>query len=72
MASLDRETLLKLLCECGKCAWEDLHPRLGPGDKREARKMLADLIREGLVVKEVDYERRKLLYKPVRCPTESS
>ena len=72
MEDMKREFLLELLCECGKCAWEDLYPRLGPGDKRSVRKLLAELIREGLVVKEVDYERRKLLYKSVKCPPQSS
>ncbi len=65
---VDRETILRVLRECQPCTWEDLLARLrnegiDPGDLRGLRRIIADMIREGLIVKEPDYDRRKLVYR---------
>ena len=65
---VDREAILKVLRECQPCTWEDLLARLkdegiDPGDLRGLRRIIADMIREGLIVKEPDYDRRKLVYR---------
>ncbi len=63
-----REVILRVLRECQPCTWEDLLARLrdegvAPGDLRDLRRIIADMIREGLIVKEPDYNRRKLVYR---------
>lgn len=63
-----REEVLRLICECQPCTWEDLLAIAGDVDKRHLRHVISDLIREGLVVKEANYERRKLEYRATSCP----
>ena len=65
---VDRETILRILRECQPCTWEELLARLrdegiAPSDLRDVRHIIADMIREGLIVKEPDYDRRKLVYR---------
>lgn len=65
---VDRETILRILRECQPCTWEELLARLrdegiAPSDLRDLRHIIADMIREGLIVKEPDYDRRKLVYR---------
>jgi len=67
---LERRTVLEALCRCAPCTFEDLVEALAlEGDKRPLRKILADLIREGLVEKKPNYERGKLEYaaRPGAC-----
>jgi hypothetical protein len=54
--------LVEKLCRCKECAIEELLSDF-EGDRREARAILADLVRMGLVMKKPDYERRKLVFK---------
>lgn len=64
MATVDRSELLRVLCECQPCTFEDLLGKLGwQGDLRPLRRMLAEMVREGVLKKEPDYERRKLVYR---------
>ncbi len=62
-----REELLRVLCECSPCTWEDLLSRLGDVDKRAVRAVLAEMIREGVLEKRPDYERAKLVYVATAC-----
>jgi len=60
------EELLRVLCSCAPCTWEELLARLGEGvNRRRLRAALAELIR-GVVWKEPDYGRGKLVYR-ARC-----
>ena len=64
-----REEVLRAICSCQPCTWEDLLAVMGDDvDKRALRHVIADLIREGVVVKEANYERRKLEYRATSCP----
>jgi len=64
---VDEHELTRILCSCGSCTWEDLLARLGEDvDRRRIRGLLADLIRRGVVWKEPDYGRGKLVYR-ARC-----
>jgi len=67
---LDRDTVLEVLCRCAPCTFEELVEALPvEGDKRPLRRILADLIREGVVGKKPNYDRGKLEYevKPGVC-----
>jgi len=61
---LDRSTVLEALCKCSPCTFEELVETLGlEGDKRPLRRIIADLVREGLVRKKPNYEKGKLEYE---------
>ncbi|MCE4599333.1 MAG: hypothetical protein F7C81_03950 [Desulfurococcales archaeon] len=58
-----KKLILEVLSECQPCSFEDLLSHISvKGDLRPLRRALAELIREGVVVKVPDYERRKLMY----------
>ena len=67
-AMVDKETILRIISDCQPCTWEDLLSKLRSegsslDDLREIRRVLAELVREGIIVKEPDYDRRKLMYR---------
>jgi len=62
---LKREEVLKAVRENQPCTTEDLARILGVNEKKELallRRILADLVREGLLLKNPDYNKRKILY----------
>ncbi len=58
-----KRLIISVLQNCQPCSFEDLLNYMSfRGDLRALRKALAELVREGVVVKVPDYERKKLLY----------
>ncbi|MCE4603252.1 MAG: hypothetical protein F7C08_00205 [Desulfurococcales archaeon] len=57
-----RARVLEALRECGPCSFEDLIERVGGVDLWLLRRVIADMVRRGEVVKVPSQERRKLLY----------
>lgn len=59
-----RKRIIEALGRCGPCSFEDLLEALGGGvDLWRLRRILADMVRRGEIVKEPSQERRKLLYR---------
>ncbi|MCE4620350.1 MAG: hypothetical protein F7C33_04925 [Desulfurococcales archaeon] len=56
------ESLIRRLCGCRECTIDELLEGLGI-DRLEARKRLAQLVREGLVEKKPDYDKRKMVFR---------
>ncbi len=57
------ERIIKTLRECGPCSFEDLIARVGGVDLWEVRRVIASLVRRGVIEKVPSQERRKLLYR---------
>jgi DNA-binding HxlR family transcriptional regulator len=58
-----RSRILSILSKRGSLSFEELLAELGwSGDLRVLRRVLADMVREGIIVKEPDYSRRKIVY----------
>ena len=58
-----RSRILSILSKRGSLSFEELLAELGwSGDLRVLRRVLADMVREGIIVKEPDYSRRKVVY----------
>ncbi len=57
-----RARILEALRECGPCSFEDLIERVRGVDLWLLRRVIADMVRRGEVVKVPSQERRKLLY----------
>ncbi len=58
-----RSRILSILSKRGSLSFEELLAELGwSGDLRVLRRVLADMVREGIVVKEPDYSKRKVVY----------
>ena len=56
--------ILSLIKIKGSITFEELARELGwSGDKRPLRSVIAELIREGFIVKTADYNRRRLVYR---------
>jgi len=53
--------LIRRLCSCQECTIDELLQGI-EADRVEARKRLAQLVREGLVEKKPDYDRRKMVF----------
>ncbi len=48
----------------GPKTFEEIVEALGwRGDRRELRRVLAEMVKSGVVVKEPDYERRRMVFK---------
>jgi DNA-binding HxlR family transcriptional regulator len=59
-----RSRILSILSKRGSLSFEELLAELGwSGDLRVLRRVLADMVREGIIVKEPDYSRRKIVYR---------
>jgi DNA-binding HxlR family transcriptional regulator len=59
-----RSRILSILSKRGSLSFEELLAELGwSGDLRVLRRVLADMVREGIIVKEPDYSRRKVVYR---------
>ena len=57
--------ILELLRQRGPMTMEEIIEALGwEGDKRPLRRVVAEMVRKGLLVKKPDYERRKMLFHP--------
>ena len=56
------EDLIRRLCSCRECTVDELLEGLEV-NRVEARKRLAQLVREGLVEKKPDYGKRKLVFQ---------
>ncbi|MCE4611381.1 MAG: hypothetical protein F7B17_05360 [Desulfurococcales archaeon] len=55
--------ILEILRE-GPRTFEELVEALSwSGDKRGLRRVLAEMVKSGIIVKEPDYERRKMVFK---------
>jgi len=69
VAGVGREEVLRALCKCAPCTFEELVQALGyEGDLRDVRRLVADMVREGVVAKKPDYARGKVvLVSPEGC-----
>ena len=56
------EDLIRRLCSCRECTIDELLQGVET-DRVEARKRLAQLVREGLVEKKPDYNKRKMVFR---------
>ncbi|MCE4625099.1 MAG: hypothetical protein F7C35_04465 [Desulfurococcales archaeon] len=62
------EIIIKTLRECSPCTSEEIMKRVTETyhskgvDARLLRRILAELVKRGVVVRRVDYERRKILF----------
>lgn len=65
-----RERVVKAIEELGSATFEEIAERVGwSGDRRLLRSLLAELVREGVVVREPDYERRRMVFRVNRGRT---
>jgi len=59
-----RARILDILSKRGDLSFEELLAELGwSGDLRVLRRVLAGMVREGVIVKEPDYSKRKMVYR---------
>jgi|GEM_PF-560345 len=58
-----RRIIIQRLCEAGRPLTSD-ELFEGIGDKREARKILGELVRNALVLRQPDHARRRMVFKP--------
>lgn len=59
-----RRRILSILLEKGPLSFEELLASLEwKGDLRPLRRIIADMVREGLITKEPDYVKKKMVYK---------
>ncbi|MEB3846978.1 MAG: hypothetical protein GSR74_03270 [Desulfurococcales archaeon] len=56
------EDLIRRLCSCRECAINELLQGV-EADRIEVRKLVARLVREGLVEKKPDYDKRKMVFR---------
>ncbi len=56
--------IIGILSKRGGMSFEELLAELGwSGDLRVLRRVIAEMIREGVIVKEPDYSKRKMVYR---------
>ena len=59
-----KRRILEILSQRGPMSFEELLSNLKwEGDLRPLRRLIADMVREGLILKEPDYTKRKMVYK---------
>ncbi len=59
-----RSRILDVLSRLGSLSFEELLAELRwDGDLRVLRRVLADMVRDGVLVKEPDYSKRKVVYR---------
>lgn len=58
-----RDRVIEALCACSPCTLQSLAEKLPDVHITELRRVISELLREGVVSKEPDYEHRKLVYK---------
>lgn len=62
-----RARIVEILSRRGSATFEELLVELRwEGDLRPLRRLLADMIREGVIRKEPDYAKRKMVYRIAR------
>ncbi|MCE4612874.1 MAG: hypothetical protein F7C07_03465 [Desulfurococcales archaeon] len=62
---VSREKILKVISDNQPCSTEELIATLGINDKKDLvklRRILAELVRNGILAKKPDYKRRKIVY----------
>jgi predicted ArsR family transcriptional regulator len=64
-----RKRILEILCEKGEITADEI--LAGVGDKRAARRILGELVREGLVERKPCYEKRRMVFSAKRHACET-
>lgn len=62
MKSVSKDRVIDVLCKCGPCTIQELGGKIGDLSLIELRKILSDLLREGIVDKKPDYDKGKLVF----------
>lgn len=59
-----KEEIINIIRKKGSISMDELVNELGwKDDKRLLRRIVADMVRNGIIVKEPDYDKRKLVFK---------
>lgn len=64
---MEEEKILEVLCSCGQCTMAELKARLASVELQLIRRIISELLRQGIIEKRPDYSKNKLVYVPKKA-----